>query len=218
MKSLQLHDKDSLYIKTCNTLRKAIFSGELQPGVKLTQDQLAKQLGISRMPIREALRQLENEGLVKVEPYRGAFVKELSLEDIEENYVLRSEMESLAIRKSLPYKTREDVKRLEELVREMDQTKSSEEFVELNKESHNLLLLRCPWSRLSKFIQTLWNGYPQHTPFFLQGQMEKSNQEHKEILLAIQAEDSEKAGRLIKEHISRTGKSLMTFIKTKNSR
>lgn len=215
MENFQLENKDSIEVKACNAIRKAILAGDFPPGQKLVQEQLAKQLGISRMPIREALKQLEIEGLVKIEPYRGAFVNEVDTEAIKENYVLRSELEKIALQKAFPFLTKKDVTDMEALVREMDETIDYETFIQTNIEFHHLLLKYCPWQRLSTFIQVLWNGYSQQTPEFLDGQMERSNEDHKKIVEALKNDKPEEAGLLLHDHIFFTGQRLITFVEAK---
>ncbi|WP_245628128.1 GntR family transcriptional regulator [Shouchella shacheensis] len=217
MENFQLENKDSIQIKASNAIRKAILRGDFAPGSKLVQDQLAKQLGISRMPIREALKQLEIEGLVRIEPYRGAFVSEIDMGAIEENYVLRSELEKLALTKSYPSMTKEDIAALETLVQEMDSTRDTEKFVQHNVQFHKELMKHCEWKRLATFIQVLWNGYSQQTPDFLQGQMEKSNDDHRKIVQALKADDPDGAAILLCDHIAETGKRLILYIKSNSN-
>ncbi|MGH2450321.1 MAG: GntR family transcriptional regulator [Candidatus Limnocylindria bacterium] len=100
-------------------LREAILSGTLPPGSRLRQEKLAERFGTSRIPVREALRALEYEGLVRSVPYRGFTVTELDADDIEEVYDLRILLEGHAVRLALPLMTDEDVRTLEELYAEM---------------------------------------------------------------------------------------------------
>lgn len=101
------------------SMRETILSGKLAPGARLRQEKLAEQFGTSRIPVREALRALEYEGLVRSVPYRGFTVTELDADDIEEVYDLRILLESHAVRLALPLMTDEDVRVLEELYAEM---------------------------------------------------------------------------------------------------
>lgn len=101
------------------SMRDAILSGELAPGTKLRQEKLAERFGTSRIPVREALRALEYEGLVRSAPYRGFTVTELDADDIEEVYDLRILLEGHAVRLAVPLITDDDLRMLEELYREM---------------------------------------------------------------------------------------------------
>jgi DNA-binding GntR family transcriptional regulator len=213
--NLKLEDRDTLHSKVCNALRKAILCGDLKPGERLVQAELAEALGVSRMPVREALRKLESEGLVTIEPHRGAIVKSFGIEDIKEIYELRAELEKMAIKKSIQNMKEEDIAALDRLVLEMEQAADVEAFVEKNIEFHRLLLSRCLWNRLLDFIETLWNGFPQQTPLLIKGQVHRSNEEHRKILLAVKGRDAEKAAWLLSEHILRTGESLIASLQEK---
>lgn len=101
-------------------VREAILHGELAPGSVMSQVQLAQQLGVSRSPIREALRLLQREGLVDGEPNRQVRVADLSIADLEELYALRIVNEAMGIRASVPQMTEADIARLRELLDEMD--------------------------------------------------------------------------------------------------
>ncbi len=100
-------------------MREAILSGALAPGARLRQEKLAEQFGTSRIPVREALRALEYEGLVRSIPYRGFTVTELDADDIEEVYDLRILLEAHAVRLAIPLMTDEDLRLLEEMYTEM---------------------------------------------------------------------------------------------------
>ena len=213
-RDLQLDNKDILHQKVCNVLREAILKGILKPGERLKQSELAEELGVSRMPIREALRVLETEGLILLEPHKGAIVKSISKEDFKEIYALRSVLESLAVEKSVLYMTNKEIEELKTFVDIMENTEQIEEFIMYNNEFHKLLIKHCQWDRLNSFVQILWNGFPQQTPRFLEGQKTLSNKEHRLILEAVIARDALKAGSLMAGHIQRTGNKLVEDIES----
>lgn len=210
---LRLEDRETMDLKVCNILRKAILQGDFEPGERLVQEELANLLGVSRMPVREALRKLEGEGLIKLVPHRGAIVKSLTVEDVEEIYALRSNLEKIAIGKSIGKMKPEDINKLERLVSEMKKASDAQEFVETNIEFHRMLMKYCTWNRLLSVIETLWNGFPQQTPHMLKGQMELSNKEHDAILQAVKEKDAYKAAELVSDHITRTGEALIESIR-----
>ena len=209
---MESHELDTLHLKVSRVLREAILRGHFKPGERLVQEELASSLGVSRMPVREALRKLEAEGLVVIEPHRGAIVTSLSVEDIREIYGLRAPLEKLAVEMSVRQMGEGTIARLDELVLQMGQADDPGVFIDLNIEFHRLLISHCPWKRLISFIETLWNGFPQQTPHLLSGQTEISNREHREILQAIRQGDAEQAGELVYRHISRTGENLVRSI------
>lgn len=102
-----------------STMREDILSGTLSPGTRLRQEKLAERFGTSRIPVREALRALEYEGLVRSSPYRGFTVTELDADDIEEVYDLRIVLESHAVRLAVPLITDDDLRVLEQMYGEM---------------------------------------------------------------------------------------------------
>jgi DNA-binding GntR family transcriptional regulator len=209
---LRIENRDTLHLKVCNVIREAIIRGDFKPGERLKQSELAEKMGVSRMPIREAFRKLESEGLIKLEPHRGAVVKSISIKDIQEIYALRSQLEKMAVLESVDLLTAEDIEQLTVLVNEMETAEDADDFVQLNIDFHRLLVKRCRWERLNSFIATLWNGLPQQTPHLLSGQIETSNDEHREILDAILRKDKETAAKLVSEHILRTGESLIASL------
>lgn len=205
-------NSESLDEDITNKIRKAIIKGDFQPGEKLVQDDLAKTYGVSRMPIREALKKLEYEGLVIHEPYKGAFIREVSKDSVIENYYLRSELEKLALLKSYPYYRKSDLPKLNYLLKKMKETDEANKFIEYNIAFHSALIDKCPWEKLKIFIQNLWDGYPQQTPHLLGDQMERSNKDHYKIVFALENDSPEVAAELLSKHIRETGKRLISYM------
>jgi DNA-binding GntR family transcriptional regulator len=210
---LMIENRDTLHLRVCNLIRQAILKGDFKPGERLKQADLADAMGVSRMPIREAFQKLEAEGLIKLEPHKGAVVKSIHVGDIEEIYALRAELEKMAVYQSIEHLTDEDIKQLTALVEQMELTEDVDEFINYNIEFHRLLIKRCTWERLNSFISTLWNGLPQQTPHILHGQKDTSNIEHRSILNAVMNKDKETAANLVSNHISRTGNMLVKSLK-----
>ncbi|KZE64192.1 hypothetical protein AWM68_13895 [Fictibacillus phosphorivorans] len=210
---LRIENRDTLHLKVSNVIREAIIRGDFKPGERLKQSELADTLGVSRMPVREAFRKLESEGLIELEPHKGAIVKSIQVNDIEEIYTLRAELEKMAVYQSIDYFSESDLKELNELVNNMDAAEDVEDFVLYNIEFHKLLIKRCNWNRLNTFISTLWSGFPQQTPHLIKGQTKTSNKEHRQIVEAIMKKDKVKAGDLVSDHILRTGQLLIKSLK-----
>jgi DNA-binding GntR family transcriptional regulator len=163
------------------------------------------------MPIREALLQLGKEGLVTLEPHKGAIVTPITIEDIHEIYYLRSILEPIAVGRSIPKLTQEDKHELRQLADEMEQAASNqdvEQFVKKNVEFHQMLRKGCNWRRTEMFLEMLWNGFPPHTPSILPRQMEQSLKEHNEMLDLIEKGDSERLESVVRNHILRTAEAL----------
>ncbi|QQE73614.1 GntR family transcriptional regulator [Brevibacillus composti] len=217
---LRLEDRSTLLDRVVTRLREAILKREFQPGERLVQEELAEAMGVSRMPIREALRQLEAEGLVTMEPHKGAMVTPVTAEDIEEVYSLRAMLEGMAVSRSLPHLTEEDKRQLHRLVEEMEEAtlhEDAELFIEKNGAFHELMRKGCRWRRTQMILDSLWNGIPPHTPGILPGQMQQSLAEHKQMLELIEAGEAEKLSQVIKQHILRTGEAFIEHYDRKES-
>lgn len=211
-----LHTKiqlETVHMKVVRILRQAILKGEIAPGSRLVQEDIAKSLGVSRMPVREALKELEMEGLVINEPHRGAVVKSFNVEEIEEIYALRSYFEKIAVEKSVPMIGEKDMESLEALVTKMEESGEIGEFANFNIEFHKQIMKNCPWKRLLFFIENLWNGFPKQAPHILLDQRNKYNQEHRHILEAIKKGDAQIASELMYQHIKHSGEDLIEIMK-----
>ena len=146
-------------------LRNAILRGDLKPGQKLDQNELADMLKVSRSPIREALRTLSAEGLVEVIPHRGAVVAELSADELEEILTLRGVLEGMAARLAVPKMTDEQIKTLGALLEQINQTTDPDQWVELNHRFHQTIYQAANRPRLLSLINNLRNTI---TPYMRQ--------------------------------------------------
>lgn len=209
-------DRATLQYKVTTKLREAILKGHFKMGERLIQEEWAEKLGVSRMPIREALRQLEVEGLVRIEPRRGAIVTPISKEDIEEIYQLRAMLEGKAVEMSLPHLDEEDIQELEILNSQMAKLKVDEidveKYMDFNAKFHKILRSGCPWRRIHGIIDTLWKGIPPYTPSLLVNHLNDSLREHELMLEYVKREDSEALKEVMEEHILRTRDKLITII------
>ena len=216
---LSQEERATLQHRVTTKLRAAIIKGELKNGTRLVQEEWAEKLGVSRMPIREALRQLEFEGLVKIEPRRGAIVTSVSIEDIEEIYQLRAILEGIAAQRSLPLLEKEDIEELEKLVDQMVRLKADDDDVELymqlNARFHQVLKSGCPWTRIHMMIDMLWKGIPAYTPSVLSNHLEKSHREHTMILECVKNNDGKRLRQVVESHILRTRDDLLAYMQQK---
>src|SRR3954463_12558542 len=117
-------------------LRRAILSGGIAPGEWIRQEEVAERLGSSRLPVREALRILEAEGLTEHEPRRGARVPRLSRHEVDVIYRMREQLEQLAIAESIPHLTAADIRQLEDVQGRIEQNSDVATFLELDREFH----------------------------------------------------------------------------------
>ena len=138
-------------------LRHAILSGGIKPGQRVRQAQVADHLGASRLPVREALRMLEAEGLIEHQPRRGARVPQLDMDELRVVYEMRERLEPLALAESLPHLTSTDLERLDALQSQIEQDDGDARFLELDRELHLLTYSGCPIDQLTSMVTRLWN-------------------------------------------------------------
>ncbi len=184
-------------------LREAILKGYLKPGEKLDQNEIAELLGVSRSPVRDALRKLAAEGLVQIHPYRGAIVAELSPEELEEIYLLRRVLEGLAARLAVPQIDEERLAALEEILRAMDETEDADTWIDLNYRFHHMIYEAAKRPRLLALIDNLRNIVAPYirqyisTPEYRQS----AQASHRQILEACRRRDPVAAQRETEEHL-----------------
>jgi len=218
MDNYRLSDQDraTLQYRVTTKLREVILKGEFEDGERLVQEEWANKLGVSRMPIREALKQLEVEGLVRIEPRRGAIVTPISAEDIEEIYQLRALLEGEAVEKSLPNLSKEHIEDLENIYEQMKNIDVNEhnvaEFMRLNENFHKILYEGCTWRRIHGLIETLWKGIPPYTPSLLTNHLDESHKEHQLILEYVKQNEAEKLKEVVQKHILRTRDNLLKYV------
>lgn len=196
------------------TLKAAILSGSLPPGERLRVKALSDGLGVSQTPVREALRLLAKEGLVVIRLHSEALVADLPMEGIEENLLIRAELETLAARIAAQYITDEVLQELEALCAQMDdcvQAGNGERYGELNRRFH-LAIYRCiPYKRLYGLIEELWNQVPRARWVFVLAPhyMAQSQTGHRKIVEALRARDGERAAEIVRDQ-KRTARELLS--------
>lgn len=195
-------------------LRDAILSGVLAGGQPLRQDEIAEQFGVSRMPVREALRQLEGEGLVSFYPHRGAVVSELSYQEVVEITELRLILEPSALRKAFDLLGEEEFGRAEEILEEIDQEEDlGSRWGELNWRFHATLFAPADRPRLLGVIKTQHTAFERYIRVHLTlSDYEKPQREHYELLEHCRKKDLDAALELLSEHIEDTGELLLTHL------
>ncbi len=194
--------------RVLDKLREAILSGRFQPGQRLIERELVEQLGVSRTPIREALRKLELEGLVTTLPYKGPVVTRPSLKDARELYQVRAALEGQATALLATRATQEDLERLEAHLRAAEEAvrKGNLQVVlAANNAFHDELAHRCGNGLLESLINNLRNRIIllRVESLSLPGRPPRSVAEHREILDRVRAQDPEGARRSMEAHILR---------------
>jgi DNA-binding GntR family transcriptional regulator len=210
-------DETSLRDQVANNIRRAIDAGALRPGERLVEAEIATQMGTSRAPVREAIRLLEQEGLVTNVPRRGSFVVELDRKDIEEIFSLRSVIEVLAVREAIPRLTAEDLEGLEDLIEEMvsaAEERDMTRLVDSDLEFHQRLVYIADHSRLLDVWQRM---YTQLRLFLaMKDQLYDNPRDvadtHIPLLEALRSGDIETAHQVINSHIINAGDLLLSSI------
>jgi DNA-binding GntR family transcriptional regulator len=194
--------------RIASELRDAILSGELLPGERIRQEHLADRHGASRVPVREALRMLEAEGLVSLVANTGAWVARLSLTDCEEMYQIRERLEPLLLRFNLPAITPGAIDRLQDLADAMENSDDVEQFLRLDREFHLSCYSYAETSVLGNTVRQLWNRTQHYRRAFthvFQVEGDRSvHHEHQLLVSAIRRRDDYAAERILAGHIRRT--------------
>lgn len=182
-------------------LRRQILSGRLARGSWLRQDELARRFGASITPVREALSQLEAEGLVVAEPHRGVRVAGVDLDQVTATYVVRRLTESYAMRRATPRLSRRDLARARDLLAAGDAEREAAAVRDRNREFHFLLYGRCGLPALVERIAALWQAFPWDLMLDSPERALASHHEHLDILRALEGGDPEDVARATEQHL-----------------
>lgn len=198
-----------------SSVRTAILSGVLGPGARLRQEELADVFGTSRIPVREALRALEYEGLVSSEPHRGFTVTALDADDVEEVYALRILLESEAVRLSLPLLTDEDLEDLEDLFREMQEAKTPDEQLASRERFYIRLYSVAGRPRLVGLIIRLRQEVARVLRW---ATIQHSSSIHEHFFEAVRVGDADRAVAHLSGHYQRVALLIRRYIKEAEAR
>lgn len=191
-------------------LRLAIRDGEFAPGFQLRQDELAERFGTSRIPVREALRQLETEGFVRILPNRGAVVSDLSVDEVVELLEIRIALECHALRLAIPAMGDADFEEATKILRAYDAEPNPEKWGAFNWTFHEMLYAPCHRPRLLTMIEANYGHVSRFTRTLVSraAGKERPQREHYQLLDLCRENEVEKAVRLLREHIVQTQKNL----------
>jgi DNA-binding GntR family transcriptional regulator len=210
--------RETLASQAADQLRDAIVRGELETESPLREEELCRRLGISRIPLREALRRLEGEGFVEIRPRRGAVVAALSPAELVEVADMCRVLEARAIELAVPNLTSEVLERCAEHLDELDATEEPIEWARINWEFHSALY--APAQR-PRFVETVANlrANAGRYLFVLLADSErrkKLNREHRGILAACRRGAAERAKNLLDAHLQGGKQSVMRIIQHKD--
>jgi len=215
--------RQSLPSAVADKLRDQIIRGEIPEGAQLRQDAIATQYQVSRIPVREALRQLDAEGLISIVPNRGAIVPALSPDDIQELFSIRALLEPEVLKLSIPHLTKDDFAEADAVLREYVNELRREEHVSawgrLNWQFHSILYSRANQPRFMAIIRNVNNSGERYTrlQLYLTHGIKRANEEHHQILELCRSRSVAAACDLLREHIRHAGDSLKGVLEQKRA-
>ena len=204
------------------TLRQAILRGELKPGERLMEIQLANKLGVSRTPIREAIRKLELEGLVLMIPRKGAEVADITEKSLKDVLEVRRALEELSVKLTCDRITKEEIKELEQAAENFRKTMKSKDITEIAEADvrfHDVIYTATKNQKLIQLLNNLHEQMYRYRIEYLKDEevYPKLLKEHKEIIERINRGEKEEAARIVCEHIDNQVNAVMDVIRTKQN-
>ena len=205
-----------------NTLRQAILRGELKPGERLMEIQLANKLGVSRTPIREAIRKLELEGLVLMIPRKGAEVADITEKSLRDVLEVRKALEELAVQLTCDKITKEQIRELEQAAEQFKKTLKSNDITEIAEADvrfHDIIYLVTDNQKLILLLNNLREQMYRYRIEYLK-RADKYSQllaEHEEIIRRIEKKQKKEAAEIVCKHIDNQVAAVMDLIRTKNN-
>lgn len=188
------------------TLKEAILTGKFEPKERLMEIKLADQLGVSRTPVREAIRKLELEGLVVMEPRKGAYVSDISFKDIIDTLEVREALETFAVKLAVEKNKIEDISEIEKLnlsFQDAYKNKNVKKMVEYDTEIHKAIINLSENRKLIAFMEELNEIMQRFRLIFFNETYnpERIDQEHQDVIKAIKDKDMEKAQNAMRNHL-----------------
>jgi DNA-binding GntR family transcriptional regulator len=196
-------------------LREAILSGELAPGDRLLQEELAERFDVSPTPVREAIQQLVAEGVLSHSPYKGVQVAEVELEEVREIYLIRAVLEGLATRLAVPNLKISDLQHLNNLqaaIRAAIDSRDITPIRKLNYDFHMRIYEAAEAPQLLHVIKNQWVKTPWDTLYVIPGRPVNMVKEHQLIIDTIIKGDAESAGKYMQSHIEMVRTALTAYL------
>jgi len=204
-------------IRVSKEIEEAILSGQFKPRERLVEMDLISRFGVSRTVIREALKRLEAKGLVRATPYRGVMVADLTVEEIEEIYFVRTELEKIAARLVLKNITQEEIQNLKKFLKEVERHLRSKthQMIEIDSEFHRMIFKACRNSYLYEMIDYLRTKahIVRFNAWSLPHRIDQSILEHREMIRAIEDRNLSQFEKLIVKHLTISKNSYLSQVK-----
>jgi DNA-binding GntR family transcriptional regulator len=197
-------------------LREAILRGDVVPGERLDESALAETLGVSRTPIRSALRVLAAESLVELHPHRGAVVNELSPNELEEVYLVRALLEGMAARLAVPRMDDERIGALEQILDDLEVTMDPDRWLVLNNHFHSTIYQAANRPRMLSIIEYVRNIATPYIRQFIEmpEHIESSGGDHRRIFEACKKRDGQLAEAEVRKHLEDVSRANVEFVES----
>jgi len=208
----RLHRR-SVSVEVAEHIRSHIFNGTLKAGQRVPQDAIAAELGVSRIPVREALIILESDGLVASEPHRGTFVVPIRSEDIEDHYRIYGMAQGLAARGAARRITEPVLARLDELHEQMKANQDTDQLHDLNWEFHSLINRTGASRRTLSVLRHLSHNLPREVYSLPAAASPQANRGHARIIAALRAGDADEADLANRVHVQEEGDQVVAALK-----
>jgi len=204
-------------LRISQEIEDAVLSGQFKPRERLIEMDLISRFGVSRTVIRDALKRLEAKGLVRATPYRGVVVADLTVEEIEEIYFLRAELEKIAARLVLKHITSAEVQQLKKLSKEAERhlRSKSHQMIEVDSEFHRVMFKICDNSYLYEMIDYLRTKahIVRYNAWSLPHRIEESIVEHRGMIKAIEERNLSQFEKLIVRHLTFSKNSYLSQVR-----
>lgn len=203
--------------RVADVLAERILSGELRPGERIKQDELAAELEISRIPVRDALRILESRGLVSLKANAGARVTALTVKDMDSSYQIRELLEPLLLADSIPHLTDADIAAMAAVKQRLDRIEDLDEYLPLSREFHWIAFSRHQSPMLAQIVERLWDTTQSYRLAYAKLSMQEAERmqtmrDERDLLFrAIRDRDVDLAPSLLVPHIRRTRMALRKY-------
>lgn len=190
-----------------DTLRRAILVGEIQGGTRLVQADLAARLDVSTTPVREALRSLATEGLVRLDSHKGAVVRTFTRDEVEDIFELRAVLEPVVLQRAIPRVTSEQLQAAAEIEAEMTQEQDPARWSQLNSMFHGVFMTAANSERLRQMVESLQDSF---SAYIVSAMMTdetrrlRANEQHRVLLEAVRARDEAAATAAMVAHMRLT--------------
>jgi DNA-binding GntR family transcriptional regulator len=200
-------------------LRQRILTGDLKAGQPIRQEQIAQELGVSRIPLREALKQLEAEGFVTIEPHKGAVVSTLSLAEVEELFELRIHMETWLLRDAIPRMREADFAQLDAIIDESRLPDNLAHWGDINWRLHEAMYRPVGKPISVRFLKRIHDNLDRYLrlQITLTQDWDRAHGDHQQLIELSRARDVEAAVAVLERHIRNTARALAEALAPKTA-